>query len=128
MAWNEQILDLIRDREELDLASLDREFSICDPDERPTLVDCLTVFGEEYNVPMGLLRPADPLRVFIEPPPSRNPLSWFFNRAAIEDRTSELSYRLKRQRMSLGVAPVPPQTPRTVGDFVRAWLGKDQGA
>jgi hypothetical protein len=124
MNWKDSLDAVFTDRSELDQSALCREFGIQSASECRTLVQCLRVFEEEYGIPIGLLRPADPLKIFLEPPRTRNPIRWLFNRAAIEDRTSELSYTLKLRREHIGVSPRPLVVPQSVEDYVLAWMGR----
>ena len=114
----------LADRAELGLVELCEAFSVSDQQQCELLGQCLSVFEEEYGVRRGQLRPEDALAAFTEVmETTRNPFRWLVRRAALEDRASELSYRLKQQRARLGVAPMPTNAPQTVGDYVRAWMG-----
>lgn len=122
MSWDEKIRRLLDGREELGPERLRHAF---DAEAHPeALVECLTVFEEEYEVRMGLLRPEDPLEPFIEPPATGNPLTWIFSRFAYADRTSELEFRLAERRKRIGAPKRVARVLRTVGEYVRAWAGE----
>lgn len=125
MHWRDRIADHFPDREELDPAELYSLFAAATEGDRQGLDACFAVFEEEYDLPRGQLRPEDPLDLFLQPPPAKGPFSWLFSQAAIEDRSSELSYRLKRQRKRIGQVPRPQHPPATVGGYVDLWLGRD---
>lgn len=115
---------LFAGRAEFDVAALCEAFSISDQQQCGMLTQCLSVFEQEYGVRMGQLRPGDSLALFTEAMEgTRNPFTWLVRRAALEDRASELSYQLKQQRARLGLTPIPPAVPRTIGDYVVAWMG-----
>lgn len=125
MPWNERISTRTTDRDELTLSELSELFGFSPQHEEAAVHECLSVFEEEYGIPGGLLRPEDSLEMFIEPPVPRGVLGWLFDRAAMEDKASELSYRLKRQRERMGRPPIPVHPPTTVGEYVRSWLGRE---
>jgi hypothetical protein len=125
MHWRDRIADQFRDREELDPAEFYSLFVVATEGDRQGLDECFTIFEDEYDVPRGLLRPGDPLDLFLQPPAAKCLFGWLFSRAAIEDKSSELSYRLKRQRKRIGQAPMPKHPPATVGEYVDLWLGRD---
>jgi hypothetical protein len=124
MGWHERLTVLTQHRDEMDFSALCLLFSAATEKEQRELDGCLSLFEDEYNIPKGLLRPEDPLNMFLEPPVSKGFFSWLFGRAAIEDKSSELNYRLKRQRKRIGRTPIPERPPTTVGEYVGAWLGR----
>ena len=124
MAWSTNIASYFRNREEIGVLELCQQFGVSCKQDLDNMRECLSVFADEYDIRIGLLRPDDPLSLFTELPPTRNPLSWLFDRAAIEDKASELSFRLKQQRKRLGVAVFPPNPPVTLREYVACWLGK----
>ena len=109
---------------ELGDAELAAEFGVPVGSDFEEVLDGLKLFHQEYGIRRGLLRPEDPLRLFTEPPLSKNPLSWLFRRAAFEDRASELNYRLKRRRKETGRPPLH-SSPMTVREYVLAWVGRE---
>lgn len=122
-AWQRDLRESFGGREELSVSELASMFGLQGEASEAALRECLKVFEDEYALPMGLLRPEDSLQVFATAPRITNPLRWFMTRAAFEDRTSELNYRLKRQRRRLDRPPltVPPIT---LQEYANAWLGK----
>ncbi|SRR6266436_1359295 len=124
MAWNDELKRQFARRSELSTEELLTEFGLRDSSFRDDFEECLRLFEQEYGISIGLLRASDPLGVFTDPPPTKNPISWFFRRAAYEDRTSELNFRLKKRR-DLIRAPALTKSPMTVQQYVRAWLGRD---
>lgn len=124
MAWPQELQARFADREELSASALAEVFDMPPDWQEDMLVQGLAVFKEEYGVPIGRLRPSDSLALFTEPPQTRNPIRWLFARAAFEDRTSELNYRLAKRRQSIG-APARERRLGTLRDYVLAWNGRD---
>jgi hypothetical protein len=124
MLWKERLESATAGRRELPLDELCSEFGIVRDVDASQLRDALSVFEQEYEIPVGKLRADDPLALFTNPPQGRGPISWLFNRASVEDKTSELNYELKKQRKRLRVPAVPSGPLVTVGDYVRAWTGR----
>lgn len=122
MPWEIRVTDHLASRRDLSGDEICGAFGITDPVERVGLTAALTVFAEEYGIASGTLRPDDPLAVFTAPSAIRNPLVWFFDQAAIEDSTSELGFRLTQERIRRGLPRRPAVVPKTVGDYVAAWL------
>jgi hypothetical protein len=125
MSWDESIRARLKERAELTLSELSEVFGFAAKRDEAAVNECLSLFEEEYGIPIGVLRPEDGLEVFIEPPPAKGILTWLFERAAIEDKASELSYRLKRQRERIGRTPMPVRPPTTIGEYVDCWVGRD---
>jgi hypothetical protein len=123
MRWEDDLRAYFAERPELELAVLLEQFELPNDVSHEAAAQCLKVFEDEYGVPIGRLRPFDPVTLFTEPPETTGPLSWLFNRAAIEDRAGELYHRLHGQRRAAGGADIPT-APATVKDFVLAWVGK----
>jgi hypothetical protein len=73
-----------------------------------------------------LLRRGDDIRLFLHPPPTRNPIAAAFRDAAMQDSASELNYMLKKRRRALG-SPLE-RSPMTVGEYVAAWFGQEARA
>lgn len=122
MTWNEELKSYFQGRSELSLQALVDEFGLSGDVATGHLEESLSVFQQEYGVPVSVLRPADRLDLFTTPPKTRNPLRWFFTRAAYEDSTSELNYRLKKRRTV--VTQHAENSPVTIGDYVEAWIGR----
>lgn len=124
MAWQQELQAQFANREELSASALVAAFDL--PAEIPedALMQGLSVFKEEYGVSVGRLRPSDSLALFTEPPRTRNPIRWLFVRAAFEDRTSELNYRLAKRLRSIG-APARVRPLSTLRDYVLAWQGRE---
>ena len=123
MAWNDQPKKHFEGRRELALHELVDEFGVSDENAENILSECLGVFEEAYRISGPLLRPGDPLRLFIDPPSTWNPIRWYWYRVNYEEGTSDLNYRLKKRRRKLG-RPLN-RSPMTVGDYVSAWFGDD---
>ena len=79
------------------------------------------VLEVEFGVPLGLLRGEDRLDVFLAPFPIRNPLTWLWAEAALEDGVSEVNYLLKRRGVLLESAP------QTVRELFEVWCRKASG-
>lgn len=126
MSWKSDLRSQFDGRSELSLDELAAEFGVPYPVGRNVLHDCLSLFLEEYGIPIGLLRRADALSVFLCPPPTRNPIGAAFRDAAMQDKASELNYRLKKRRRALG-SPLE-RSPMTVGEYVAAWFGQEAQA
>jgi hypothetical protein len=119
MSWNDDLKSHFVGRPTFQIDEIVREFGMSGGDAGTVLQECLRLFEQEYGIPVGLLRASDSLTLFSQPPPTKNPLSWLFTRAAYEDSTSELNYRLKKRRRTSGEAPNQP--PATLGEYVAAW-------
>ena len=122
MAAQDELRTRFLPRQTLSMSELAREFSVSRADAESLLKECLGLFEQEYGIPAGLLRSDDSLNLFVEPPATWNPISWVFRRAAWEDSTSELNYRLKKRRRAMGRSL--DRSPKTVGDYVSAWVGQ----
>ncbi len=94
---------------------------------RDVLLSALEIFREEYDIPVGRLRPADAMAWFLDPPRTKNPIALFFAQAAHEDRLSELSFHLGKARHRAGQGRLPAW-PATIRDYVVAYAGKDPPA
>jgi hypothetical protein len=123
MSWKSDLQAHFDHREELSLDELAAEFGVVWPEGRIALQECLGLFLQEYGIPIGLLRQDDDLRLFLHPPPTRNPIGAAFRDAAMQDKASELNYMLKKRRRSLGT-PLE-RSPMTVGQYVAAWFGQE---
>lgn len=122
MSWLADIQNSFQKREELSLPELFNMFSLPSAVSIQELKDILSVFNEEYQLAIGLLRPDDRLSVFVDGPETRNPISWYFERSALEDRLSEVNYKIAVSRKRLGVS-TDCATPETMRDYVMACLG-----
>lgn len=121
MSWKSEFREPFAGRHELSLQELSTEFRVPWPHGQAALQDCLGLFLQEYGIPIGLLRAGDDLRLFLQPPPTSNPVGAAFRDAAMQDRASELNYMLKKRRRTLH-APLE-RSPMTVGEYVAAWFG-----
>lgn len=101
MSWKSELRAHFADRQELSLEELAKEFRVGWPDRRGPLLECLRLFLQEYGIPIGLLREGDGLRIFVQPPPTSNPIGAAFVDAAMQDKASELNYMLKKRRRTL---------------------------
>ena len=122
MRWQTTLRRHFGERSDLELSELAREFRLPESVPEEVLRDCLQLFEQEYEVPFSRLRPDDGLELFSEPPRTKNPVSWLFNRAAIEDRLGELNHQLFRQRRAIGAPPLQ-RAPTTMREYVLAWAG-----
>lgn len=126
MSWSDKIRSHFADRSELGIDELCREFGLEAGTDQSLLKECLSVFEEEYELKIGWLRSSDPIDLFTEPPPAGDPFRWFFYRAAIENRISELNFHLKEARKKRGLPADKSPRPQTLLDFVKVWLGRDE--
>lgn len=126
MSWQSELRSHFDARQELPLEELAVEFEVAWPDGLGPLQDCLALFLQEYGIPIGLLRRDDDLRLFLQPPSTRNPIAAAFRDAAVQDAASELNYMLKKRRRALG-SPLEC-SPMTVGEYVAAWFGHNPNA
>jgi len=124
MSWNRTLKERFVGRQVLSTDDLIREFGLSGPTAGTDIQECLGLFEQEYGVPAGLLRATDSLTLFTDSPPRRNPFSWLFTRAAYEDSTSELNFRLKKRRRFTASPPLA-KPPMTVCEYVMAWVGRD---
>jgi hypothetical protein len=113
------------DREELGIPSLWEQFGVPGEPQLEAFAECLALIAQECHLAIGRLRPHDSLESVMGKPQTRNPLSWVFDRASFEDRSSELSFRLKQRRKGLGARPMPDRTLASVRDYVLAWLHRE---
>jgi hypothetical protein len=120
MNWLSRLRKHFNGREELTIDNLAIEFRALDKDSRDALEHVTALIQSEYGIPSGLLRPSDSLKLFTDAEMPRNPLRWLFDRAAMEDRATELHYRLALQREKTG-RPNVPTPPATLQDYVKAW-------
>ena len=110
------------DREEFGLQRLWEQFRIPGEPQLEAFNECLGLITQECGIVAGKLRPDDTLESVMGKPQTRNPLAWLVDRASFEDRSSELSYRLKQRRKGLGAPAGPVRTPTSIRDYVLAWL------
>ena len=82
----------------------------------------IKIFGERYPIPLGVLRPSDPMRVFLSPPRSSNPVTWIHERTEFFASVEKLEDHLiqQREKRDLGA---PPREPQTVREYALACLG-----
>lgn len=113
------------EREELDIQRLWEQFGIPGELQLEAFGECLALIAQECGLAAGKLRPHDSLESVMGKPQTRNPLAWFFGRASFEDRSSELSFRLKQRRKGLGARPIPDRTPNSVREYALAWLHRE---
>jgi len=115
----------VAEREDLSLQRLWEQFEISGEPQLEDFGECLALIAEECGVAAGKLRPHDPLERVMGKPRTRNPVRWLFDRASFEDRSSELSFRMKQHRKRLRVSPVPDHPLHSVRDYVLAWLHRE---
>jgi hypothetical protein len=125
MSYTSGVTARFNDRAVLEAEELYRLFALPPEIDVDMLTNALQIFLEEYDIPAGSLRPDDSMRCFVDPPRTKNPISWFFARASYEDRLSELSYHLGKARHRAGLKALPAW-PATIRDYVIAYAGKDQ--
>jgi hypothetical protein len=121
--WRAAILKRFSDRECVGEPELFDRYWVATGCPREAVMEVLNLIHQEYEVPIGLLRPADNINKLLDPVPTRNPFKWLVHRTATEDRASELNYELALRLEKYGVQ-VPAGRIRTLGDYVRAWCGK----
>jgi hypothetical protein len=91
---------------------------------RVTVEELFDFFALEYDMDPGLLRPDDSLDKFTAPIHTRNPLRWYAVQPRLEDRASELFYRLGK-RAPAGERRTPVAT---VGEYFLVWAGQPLAA
>jgi hypothetical protein len=116
--WTAGVRARFVDREVLDREAAYRE--CWDAFPRAAVDELFDLVQVEYGLEPGLLRPADPLRLLLEPVPTKNPLKWLVFQAKTEDRQSELDHRLTRRLQRAGRKVVPGEIV-TLDDYLRAW-------
>ena len=110
-----RILERLSDRPDLGRTEAIRQFwSHYPPGPLNELFDLIET---ELGFSIGLLRPEDSLDQILAPFSVRNPLTWIFEEAALEDGTSEINYQLKRREQG---SPQPNRI-RTVEQLVSRW-------
>lgn len=90
---------------------------------REMALECLKLLEFEFEVPIGLLRPADKLSELFRPVKTMNPWKWLFYRTREEDSQSELNYQLSKRLRQLGTFELWENI-ETIEEFVRAWCGE----
>jgi hypothetical protein len=122
MPYLTKIRDYFRGRPELDAKALHREFEIPEDVTVNEFAGVIKIFGERYSLPLGLLRPTDPMRVFLSPPRSTNPVTWIHERTEFFASVEKLEDHLIEQREARDLGP-PPREPQTVREYALACLG-----
>ena len=84
-----------------------------------------SLLEEEFGIPIGLLRPDDDLERLVAPLPFRNPFTWMFAEAALEDGVSEINFQLQKQLARRHRTLLRP--PRTIRELFVAWCGEASG-
>jgi hypothetical protein len=115
-------------RAELPLLDLHREFRLSAAVDPRALAEVSVLFEEECGIPLGRLRPDDPMELFCSQPPTRNPLRWLLRQYVVQEKAAELGFRLKQARRSRGHDRGPATPPRTVRDYVLCWVAADDHA
>lgn len=87
--------------------------------------EALWVFEAEYGIPLGGLRPTDPLRAFFEPPTGRGVLSRWLSEFWSGDKSDAVMARLARRLKATGRA-ASHEAPLTLGAYALAWNGASQ--
>lgn len=122
MPYLTKIREYFRGRPELDAQALHREFEIPNEVKVTEFAAVIMIFGERYQVPLGVLRPSDPMRVFLSPPRSSNPVTWIHERTEFFASVEKLEDHLVQQRESRDLDP-PTREPGTLREYALACLG-----
>ena len=117
-----KIRDFFRDRPELDVHALHREFEIPADVSPQEFAAVIKIFGQRYQIPLGVLRPNDPMRVFLSPPRSSNPVTWINERAEFFASVTKLEDHLVEHREARDLG-APAREPQTVREYALACLG-----
>lgn len=89
------------------------------------VLECLELIEFEFEVPVGLLRPADKLSLLFAPVPTRNPFKELFYRMREEDSQSELNYQCSKRLREYGTLDLWKDIEiETIERFLRAWCGE----
>ncbi len=89
---------------------------------RREVFEMFEFLGEEFGLPIGILRPDDPLEAIFEPVPTRNPVKWLSYRGYEGDMAAELHHRLAVREKTMGTAGNRAQI-TTFGEYAAAWCG-----
>jgi hypothetical protein len=122
MPYLTKIREYFRGRPELGAPALHREFEIPDDVAVNEFAEVIRIFGERYSVPLGVLRPTDPMRVFLSPPRSSNPVTWLHERTEFFASVEKLEDHLVQQREGRDLGP-PAREPGTLREYVLSCLG-----
>jgi hypothetical protein len=86
---------------------------------------CLTFIEDEYEIPAGLLRPADSLTKLFAPVATSNPLKWLVYQVREGDSQNELNYELFRRQQRAGTNQAWVRAGiKTINDLIDAWCGR----
>lgn len=118
--WSLIFLSRFSDREDLGREGAYASFWSDMP--RESVFELFDLIEFEYRLSPGVLRPDDPMSKLCEPLKFRNPLTWGFLEARLEDANSELRYRLAKRSKRFGTLG-SWSVIRTTDELVRAWCG-----
>lgn len=124
--WHQAVNRRLGDREVLDTERAYAEFWSPLGLSLEGTQEALWVFEVEYGIPMGGLRPTDPLRAFFEPPSDRGVLTRWLSEFWSGDRSDAVMEHLARRRKATGIA-LSHEAPLTLGDYALAWNGARRG-
>lgn len=86
--------------------------------------ECFDLIETEYGYIGGLLRPEDSLDKLFEPVSTKNPFHWAGYRIMAGDRQLWFGEELDKRMRKHGTYGAWPRI-NTIGDFVRAWCGRE---
>jgi hypothetical protein len=121
--WRATIRSRFNGRENLSKAEFYRRYYLASGIPESGVLECLDFVEEEYEFPVGLLRPGDKLSKLFAPVRTRNPWRWLTYRAKEGDSQSEIEYGLAKRQRRLGTLGTWHRL-ETVDDLIRAWCGE----
>jgi hypothetical protein len=120
--WKHALRSRFGDREDIGKDGFYDRYYSATTLPREALLELLELIEVEYDLSPGLLRPNDKLSKLLDPIPTRNPWRWLVYQARVEDRQSELNYRLAKRMHKYGTVGVWSKI-ETVDDLAHAWCG-----
>lgn len=123
--WQGVIRERFGEREDLRAEELYERYWAAAGLPKAEVMECLNLIEVEYQLPAGILRAEDSLKLLFDPISTKNPLKWFLSQPAIEDRASEINYQLARRMEEYGTLGTWTNI-ETIDDLIRAWCGQIQ--
>ncbi len=124
--WRKTILNRFSDREDIGIDEVYRRYFMQDNLPKEVL-ECLRLIEIEYELPAGLIRPADRLEKLFKPVETKNPLLWLFYRSPEEDSESEINYELGKRMRRHGTVESWSHITKfgdlTFRELIKAWCG-----
>lgn len=121
--WKAAIRSRFDGREDLTKREFYRRFYSSSDIPQEKILECLGFIEEEYEFPVGLLRPTDKLTKLFAPVTTKNPWRWLLYRMKEGDSQSEIEYELAKRQRRQGTVGTWSRLD-TLDDLIRAWCGQ----